>query len=65
MKNMPSKFFGKSISSPEKSAPFVHVNPDGSVRMNLDNVEIREKFVEGVKAIKKLNITSPTKTGNK
>ncbi|WP_025373633.1 hypothetical protein [Advenella mimigardefordensis] len=65
MKNMSSKFFGKSLSSPGKRAPFVLVNPDGSVRMNLDNAEIREKFVNGVKSIKGLSLSSRLKSGTK
>lgn len=65
MKNISSKFFGKSISSPGMRAPFVLVNPDGSVRMNLDNAEMREKFVEGIKSIENLPISTRRKSGNK
>ncbi len=48
------EFFGMSLSSPSKKAPYVLVNPDGSVRMNLDNAETREKFRAGVNSIKNI-----------
>lgn len=60
-----SKFFGRSLSSPGKPAPFVIVNPDGSVRMNLDNAETRQKFVQGIRAIKALQDSHPAKSASK
>ena len=60
-----SKFFGRSLSSPGKPAPFVIVNADGSVRMNLDNAETRQKFVDGIQAIKALQAAHPVKSAAK
>ena len=60
-----SKFFGRSLSSPGKAAPFVIVNPNGSVSMNLDNAETRRKFVDGIEAIKALQAAHPLKSVGK
>lgn len=48
------QLYGKSVSQPGKPAPYVIVNPNGSVSMNLDNTRTVERILETFKAAQEL-----------